>query len=140
MKLKLNIIKLFYPFLISSFLIAKPNPELLDIYLSLEDEPYLSFKKYSLIMEFSNGNYKYIVNENFAPPGLKIDFKDVTWRKGNFIKKTSYKPLYQYGIQVPKNENLNEKKKRLQLKLDFTIIPENLIKFYAPKIKENKNN
>lgn len=137
MKLKLNIIKLFYPFLISSFLIAKPNPELLDIYLSLEDEPYLSFKKYSLIMEFSNGNYKYIVNENFAPPGLTIDFKHVTWRKGNFIKKTSYKPLYQYGLQVPKNENLNEKKKRVQLKLDFTRMPEYLIQFEAPQSKED---
>ena len=137
MKLKLNIIKLFYPFLISSLLIAKPNPELLDIYLSLEDEPYLSFKKYSLIMEFSNGNYKYIVNENFAPPGLTIDFKDVTWRKGNFIKKTSYKPLYQYGLQVPQNENLNEKKKRLQLKLDFTRMPEYLIQFEAPQSKED---
>ena len=88
-------------------------------------------------MEFSNGNYKYIVNENFAPPGLKIDFKDVTWRKGNFIKKTSYKPLYQYGLQIPQNENLNEKKKRLQLKLDFTRMPEYLIQFEAPQSKED---
>ena len=137
MKYKLYILKFCFSFLFASFLTAKTVPELIDVYMTMENESYLSYKKYSLIMEFNDGNYKYIVNESFAPPGLVLDFKNVQWNKGSFIKKSSYKPLYQFGIEVPKNTNLNEKRNRLKLKLDFSRIPDYQIRFDAPQNKKD---
>ena len=119
MKYILYIIKSYLYLLFASLLMAKTTPELVDVHITLEDESYLAFKKYSLIMEFDNGEYEYIINEKFAPPGLILEFKNVKWSKGNFVKKSSYRPLYQFGVKVPKNVNLKEKKNRLELKLDL---------------------
>ncbi len=112
---------------------AKKVPELLEIHMNVENEAHMSHKKVALVMEFNEGNYEYIINEKFAPPGLVLEFKNVKWTKGSFTKKSSHKPLYQFGIKVPKNVNLKEKNNRLELKLDFTRMPEYLIRFEAPK-------
>ena len=136
MKQKSYRVRLYFFVLLFSILMAKDIPELLDIYVEVEEKSYLSNKKHSLIMEFDNGNYKYTINENFAPPSLILEFKDLKWNKGNFTKKSSSNPLYQFGIKVPKNVNLREKKNRLELKLDFTRMPEYFIRFEAPQNNE----
>jgi type II secretory pathway component GspD/PulD (secretin) len=137
MKYILYIIKSYLYLLFASLLMAKTTPELVNVHIALEDEPYLAFKKYSLIMEFDNGDYEYIINEKFAPPGLILEFKNVRWSKGDFVKKSSDRPLYQFGIKVPKNVNLKEKRKRLELKLDFTRMPEYFVRFEAPQNKKD---
>ena len=85
-------------------------PELLDIYLSEEE------KSYSLVMEFSAANFDYVTNETFAPPSVNLLLKNVKWKKGNFTKKTNQNPLYQYSINIPRNDNQKEIKEKLALK------------------------
>ena len=108
-------------------------PELLDIYLSEEE------KSYSLVMEFSAANFDYVTNETFAPPSVNLLLKNVKWKKGNFTKKTNQNPLYQYSINIPRNDNQKEIKEKLALKLDFTRVPEYKIKLVSAKGKTKKH-
>ena len=118
-------------FIISSCL-AKEVPEMQDIYITEQNESY------TLVMEFSSMNFDYVVNENFAPPSITLALKNVKWQRGNFTKKSSDAPLYQYGISIPRNDNQKEIRKRLVLKMDFTRVPDYEIKLEPGKKKSKK--
>jgi len=122
---------LFFYFIISAYIlqgqgfkygIFKPSPSLDAVYIEDNEESY------QLVMEFSGANFDYVTNETFAPPSISLLFKNVTWDKGNFIKKCDQSPLYQYSISVPRNVNQNEIDDRIKLKLDFTRVPEYSLK------------
>ena len=100
-----------------------PAPRLEKIYLSEKG------KSHSLILEFSADNFEYEIDENFAPPSIKLSFKNILWNKGNFSKKCDNDPLYQYSLSIPRDNNQKEKSKKALLKLDFTRIPQYTIKF-----------
>ena len=97
-------------------------PELENVFVDENEETY------ALVLEFSGANFDYVTNESFAPPSLSLFFKNVIWDKGNFVKKCNQKPLYQYGISIPRNTNQKEQVKNLRLKMDFTRVPEYNIK------------
>ncbi len=97
-------------------------PELENVFVDENEETY------ALVLEFSGANFDYVTNESFAPPSLSLFFKNVIWDKGNFVKKCNQKPLYQYGITIPRNTNQKEQVKNLRLKMDFTRVPEYNIK------------
>jgi len=86
-----------------------------------------------LVFEFTGGKFKYETNENFAPPSLNLSLKNSSWAKGNFTKKCDNSPLYQYSLNIPRDNNQKEKSKRILIKLDFTRIPD-----YSIKIDEKK--
>lgn len=81
-----------------------------------------------LVFEFTGGKFKYEINENFAPPSLNLSLKNSSWTKGNFTKKCDNSPLYQYSLNIPRDNNQKEKRKRILVKLDFTRIPDYSIK------------
>ena len=108
------------------------TPILNDIYVQDKE------KSYELVMEFSDANFDYITNETFAPPSISLLFKNVTWAKGNFTKKSEQAPLYQYSISVPRNSNQKELDDRLKLKLDFTRVPDYSLKI-EPSNDGSKN-
>ena len=108
-------------------------PELLDIYVSEEE------KSYSLVMEFSAANFDYVTNETFAPPSVNLLLKNVKWNKGNFTKKTDQNPLYQYSVNIPRNDNQKEIKERIIVKMDFTRMPEYKINLVSAKSKTKKH-
>ena len=97
-------------------------PKLENVFVDENEETY------ALVLEFSGANFDYVTNESFAPPSLSLFFKNVIWDKGNFVKKCNQKPLYQYGISIPRNTNQKEQVKNLRLKMDFTRVPEYNIK------------
>tara|TARA_B100000886_G_scaffold339725_1_gene306058 strand:+ start:9374 stop:11062 length:1689 start_codon:yes stop_codon:yes gene_type:complete len=97
-------------------------PKLENVFVDENEETYV------LVLEFSGANFDYVTNESFAPPSLSLFFKNVIWEKGNFVKKCNQKPLYQYGISIPRNTNQKEQVKNLRLKMDFTRVPEYNIK------------
>ena len=109
------------------------TPKLLDIYISEED------KSYSLVMEFNAVNFDYVTNETFAPPSVNLMLKNVSWEKGSFTKKTDQNPLYQYTISIPRNNNQKEIKEMLNVKMDFTRVPEYKIKLTLGKGKSKKH-
>ena len=90
-------------------------------------------------LQFSGTNFDYVTNEKFAPPSLILSFKNLDWNKGNFTKKCDQEPLYQYSINIPRNSNQKEIDKRLNLKLDFTRIPDYKIKLLPAKGKKKKH-
>jgi len=96
-------------------------------------------KSYIMEMQFTGTNFDYEVNENFAPPSLTLSFKNLDWNKGNFIKKCDQDPLYQYSVNIPRDRNQKEIDKRLNLKLDFTRIPDYKIKLDPAKGKKKKH-
>ena len=109
------------------------SPELLDVYISEEE------KSYSLVMEFSATNFDYVTNETFAPPSVNLLLKNVKWKKGNFTKKTNQNPLYQYSVNIPRNNNQKEIKEKIAIKMDFTRVPEYKIKLVPIKGKTKKH-
>ena len=109
------------------------SPELLDVYISEEE------KSYSLVMEFSATNFDYVTNETFAPPSVNLLLKNVKWKKGNFTKKTNQNPLYQYSVNIPRNNNQKEIKEKIAIKMDFTRVPEYKIKLVPTKGKTKKH-
>ena len=109
------------------------SPELLDVYISEEE------KSYSLVMEFSATNFDYVTNETFAPPSVNLMLKNVKWKKGNFTKKTNQNPLYQYSVNIPRNNNQKEIKEKIAIKMDFTRVPEYKIKLVPIKGKTKKH-
>lgn len=90
-------------------------------------------KSNTLIFEFTGGKFKYEIDENFAPPSLNLSFENTSWTKGNFTNKCDNSPLYQYSLNIPRNNNQKEKSKRILVKLDFTRIPK-----YSIKLEEHK--
>ena len=109
------------------------TPNLEDIYIVEEEEVF------ALIMEFSGANFDYVANEIFAPPSLNLTFKNVKWGKGNFSKKGDHSPLYQYSLQIPRNANQKEVKERVNVKLDFTRVPDYKIKMIPAKGKKKQH-
>ncbi len=87
----------------------------------------------TLVFEFTGGKFKYEIDENFAPPSLNLSFENTIWTKGNFTKKCDNSPLYQYSLNIPRDNNQKEKSKRILIKLDFTRIPN-----YSLKLDEKK--
>ena len=97
--------------------LIKRSTELLDIYTTEEDNNFV------LVLEFSNSNIHYVTNETFAPPSVTISLDKVKWERGNFTKKSSHSPLFQYVLSVPRNNNQLEIKNTLQIKMGFTRVP-----------------
>ena len=133
MKYLKQILKPYIYLIYASVLFGKDIPQLLDIYTTEKENSY------TLVMEFNNGNFEYVTTETFAPPSVSILFKNLNWDRGNFIKKGNQGPLYQYAISIPRNNNQKEIKKILQLKLDFTRVPDYLVKIERPKGKNKKH-
>jgi len=133
MKYLKQILKPYIYLIYASVLFGKDIPQLLDIYTTEKENSY------TLVMEFNNGNFEYVTTETFAPPSVSILFKNLNWDRGNFIKKSNQGPLYQYAISIPRNNNQKEIKKILQLKLDFTRVPDYLVKIERPKGKNKKH-
>jgi len=129
MKYLKQILKPYIYLIYASVLFGKDIPQLLDIYTTEKENSY------TLVMEFNNGKFEYVTTETFAPPSVSILFKNLNWDRGNFIKKSNQGPLYQYAISIPRNNNQKEIKKILQLKLDFTRVPDYLVKIERPKGK-----
>jgi len=109
------------------------TPNLEDIYIVEEEEVF------ALMLEFSGANFDYVANEIFAPPSLNLTFKNVKWGKGNFSKKGDHSPLYQYSLQIPRNANQKEVKERVNVKLDFTRVPDYKIKMIPAKGKKKQH-
>lgn len=109
------------------------TPELKDVFITEEQNSY------SMELQFTGTNFDYIKSENFAPPSITLSFKNLDWTKGNFVKKCNQEPLYQYSINIPRNSNQKEIDKRLNLKLDFTRIPDYKIKLQPAKGKKKKH-
>ena len=126
-----------------SFLIGQPKafkynffpgtPELKDISITEEKNSY------SMELQLTGTNFDYIKSENFAPPSITLSFKNLDWNKGNFTKKCNQEPLYQYSINIPRNKNQKEINRSLNLKLDFTRIPDYKIKLQPAKGKKKKH-
>jgi len=133
MKYLKQILKPYIYLIYASVLFGKDIPQLLDIYTTEKENSY------TLVMEFNNGKFEYVTTETFAPPSVSILFKNLNWDRGNFIKKSNQGPLYQYAISIPRNNNQKEIKKILQLKLDFTRVPDYLVKIERPKGKNKKH-
>ena len=133
MKYLKQILKPYIYLIYASVLFGKDIPQLLDIYTTEKENSY------TLVMEFNNGKFEYVTTETFAPPSVSLLFKNLNWDKGNFIKKSNLGPLYQYAVSIPRNNNQKEINKMLQLKLDFTRVPDYLVKFEPPKGKNKKH-
>ena len=133
MKYLKQILKPYIYLIYASVLFGKDIPQLLDIYTTEKENSY------TLVMEFNNGKFEYVTTETFAPPSVSLLFKNLNWDKGNFIKKSNLGPLYQYAVSIPRNNNQKEINKKLQLKLDFTRVPDYLVKFEPPKGKNKKH-
>ena len=133
MKYLKQILKPYIYLIYASVLFSKDIPQLLDIYTTEKENSY------TLVMEFNNGKFEYVTTETFAPPSVSLLFKNLNWDKGNFIKKHNLGPLYQYAVSIPRNNNQKEINKMLQLKLDFTRVPDYLVKFERPKGKNKKH-
>ena len=132
MKYLKQILKPYIYLISASVLFGKEIPQLLDIYTTEKENSY------TLVMEFNNGKFEYVTTETFAPPSVSLLFKNLNWDKGNFIKKSNLGPLYQYAVSIPRNNNQKEINKMLQLKLDFTRVPDYQVKIEPPK--GNKKN
>ncbi len=114
--------------------LIKRSTELLDIYTTEEDNNFV------LVLEFSNSNIHYVTNETFAPPSVTISLDKVKWERGNFTKKSSHSPLFQYVLSIPRNNNQLEIKNTLQIKMGFTRVPDYSLKLepaspQSPKYK-----
>ena len=133
MKYLKQILKPYIYLIYASVLFGKGIPQLLDIYTTEKENSY------TLVMEFNNGEFEYVTTETFAPPSVSLLFKNLNWDKGNFIKKSNLGPLYQYAVSIPRNNNQKEINKKLQLKVDFTRVPDYLVKIEPPKGNNKKN-
>ena len=133
MKYLKQILKPYIYLIYASVLFSKDIPQLLDIYTTEKENSH------TLVMEFNNGNFEYVTTESFAPPSISILFKNVKWGRGNFIKKSNLGPLYQYAISIPRNNNQKKINKILQLKMDFTRVPDYLVKIEPPKGKNKRH-
>jgi len=133
MKYLKQILKPYIFLIYASVLFGKDIPQLLDIYTTEKENSH------TLVMEFNNGNFEYVTTESFAPPSISVLFKNIKWGQGNFIKKSNLGPLYQYAISIPRNNNQKEINKTLQLKMDFTRVPDYLVKIEPPKGKNKKH-
>lgn len=112
---------------------TKKLTELLDVYTTEEDNSFM------LVMEFSNANIDYVTSETFAPPSLSLSLSKVKWERGNFTKKSSHNPLFQYAINIPRNSNQKEIKNTLQVRMGFTRVPQYKIKLEPASPKSPKH-
>ena len=108
-------------------------PELLDIYTTEEDSSFM------LVMEFTNANIEYITSETFAPPSVTLSISRVKWERGNFTKKSSHSPLFHYTVNVPRNNNQQEIKNTLQVRMGFTRVPDYKLKLEPANPKSPKH-
>ena len=112
---------------------TKHLPELLDIYTTEEDSSFM------LVMEFSNANIEYMTSETFAPPSVTLSISRVKWERGNFTKKSSHSPLFHYTVNVPRNNNQQEIKNTLQVRMGFTRVPDYKLKLEPANPKSPKH-
>ena len=112
---------------------TKHLPELLDIYTTEEDSSFM------LVLEFSNANIEYITSETFAPPSVTLSISRVKWERGNFTKKSSHSPLFHYTVNVPRNNNQQEIKNTLQVRMGFTRVPDYKLKLEPANPKSPKH-
>ena len=112
---------------------TKRLPELLDIYTTEEDSSFM------LVMEFSNANIEYMTSETFAPPSVTLSISRVKWERGNFTKKSSHSPLFHYTVNVPRNNNQQEIKNTLQVRMGFTRVPDYKLKLEPANPKSPKH-
>ena len=112
---------------------TKLLPELLDIYTTEEDSSFM------LVMEFTNANIEYITSETFAPPSVTLSISRVKWERGNFTKKSSHSPLFHYTVNVPRNNNQQEIKNTLQVRMGFTRVPDYKLKLEPANPKSPKH-
>ena len=112
---------------------TKLLPELLDIYTTEEDSSFM------LVMEFSNANIEYMTSETFAPPSVTLSISRVKWERGNFTKKSSHSPLFHYTVNVPRNNNQQEIKNTLQVRMGFTRVPDYKLKLEPANPKSPKH-
>ncbi|MED5427545.1 MAG: hypothetical protein VX586_06705 [Candidatus Neomarinimicrobiota bacterium] len=112
---------------------TKLLPELLDIYTTEEDSSFM------LVLEFSNANVEYMTSETFAPPSVTLSISRVKWERGNFTKKSSHSPLFHYTVNVPRNNNQQEIKNTLQVRMGFTRVPDYKIKLELANPKSPKH-
>ena len=112
---------------------TKLLPELLDIYTTEEDSSFM------LVLEFSNANIEYITSETFAPPSVTLSISRVKWERGNFTKKSSHSPLFHYTVNVPRNNNQQEIKNTLQVRMGFTRVPDYKLKLEPANPKSPKH-
>ena len=111
----------------------KRLPELLDIYTTEEDSSFM------LVLEFSNANVEYMTSETFAPPSVTLSISRVKWERGNFTKKSSHSPLFHYTVNVPRNNNQQEIKNTLQVRMGFTRVPDYKLKLEPANPKSPKH-
>ena len=112
---------------------TKHLPELLDIYTTEEDSSFM------LVLEFTNANIEYITSETFAPPSVTLSISRVKWERGNFTKKSSHSPLFHYTVNVPRNNNQQEIKNTLQVRMGFTRVPDYKLKLEPANPKSPKH-
>ena len=112
---------------------TKHLPELLDIYTTEEDSSFM------LVLEFSNANVEYMTSETFAPPSVTLSISRVKWERGNFTKKSSHSPLFHYTVNVPRNNNQQEIKNTLQVRMGFTRVPDYKLKLEPANPKSPKH-
>ena len=112
---------------------TKLLPELLDIYTTEEDSSFM------LVMEFSNANIEYMTSETFAPPSVTLSISRVKWERGNFTKRSSHSPLFHYTVNVPRNNNQQEIKNTLQVRMGFTRVPDYKLKLEPANPKSPKH-
>ena len=112
---------------------TKQLPELLDIYTTEEDSSFM------LVMEFTNANIEYITSETFAPPSVTLSISRVKWERGNFTKRSSHSPLFHYTVNVPRNNNQQEIKNTLQVRMGFTRVPDYKLKLELANSKSPKH-
>ncbi len=112
---------------------TKQLPELLDIYTTEEDSSFM------LVLEFSNANIEYMTSETFAPPSVTLSISKVKWERGNFTKRSSHSPLFHYTVNVPRNNNQQEIKNTLQVRMGFTRVPDYKLKLEPANPKSPKH-
>ena len=112
---------------------TKLLPELLDIYTTEEDSSFM------LVLEFSNANIEYMTSETFAPPSVTLSISKVKWERGNFTKRSSHSPLFHYTVNVPRNNNQQEIKNTLQVRMGFTRVPDYKLKLEPANPKSPKH-
>ncbi len=90
-----------------------------DIY-TIEDD-----SSYSIIIDHdSQSPIEYTVRENFDPPTLIIQIKNVKWERGDFTRKSAHSPLYQFDVSLLNIKKLKQMTAGIRIRMSFNSIPE----------------
>ena len=115
-----NMILRIIPFLlILSLGFAKVNKSVTDIYTIENDTSY------SLIIEHdSKSTIDYLVKEIFDPPTVFIEIKNLVWSRGDFTRKSSHTPLYQFDVMTSKGSDVFEDNMEgIRIRMSFNSLP-----------------